>query len=189
MRRVQPARRRPLPIDVFCHASLHAHRVWDLAQAPCRHFARVSRRVLLLRCVSLFLQVREGRARRGRVERLRCFCFAFIAASPHLLGFRFGRGHLWRGLPLNAHLSFGLVALVRLLMLLLIFVARNTYAQVSLDASSLLYRRVFQRDLTAIVGDHDHNMLGQVLSALALQQNVVDILFLNCDFESLVLLL
>ena len=43
-------------------------------------------------------------------------------------------------------------------------------------------------DLSAVC-DHDHNLLGQALCTLTLYQDVIYILLLYCDFETLVLVL
>ena len=55
MLRCQDRRSSALTIDVISCSPLHPHCIGHLAEAASRHFARVSRRILLLGRVSLLL--------------------------------------------------------------------------------------------------------------------------------------
>ena len=69
----------------------------------------------------------------------------------------------------------------------LVFATRDADRQVPFDSACFFNRRV-HRD-AFIVGDHDHDVLSQVLRPLALQQDVVDVLLLHGDLEPHVLVL
>ena len=164
-------------IDVVCNFALDAHGVRDLTQAACRHLARLPRRILLFGRVASGLEVRESRAGRRGVERS-CLILTFIASSTYLLSLGLGRCHLRSGLAVVSHVRRG--TFVGLILL----AAGRVDRKIAFGSLGFLDGRVHLQ-LRVVGNDHD-DALGQVLSALALHQDVIDVLLLDGDLEALV---
>ena len=92
---------------------------------------------------------------------------------------------------MNTHLCsrFLPVASFCFIILFFLFIARYAHAQITFHSLSFLIRRLIIHLDGLVIRDHNHDVLGQILGTLALQQDIIDVFLLHCDFEALVLIL